>query len=126
MISDINTLKDKLNELYTARDSMVGAESIYVAAALMTVEHEIKVYTAKLGTAVAVHNIRVLKSRREQLRTMLDNDKITYNSRTTGDCLNELNRVREALELQESKLKECGYEEYMIEQQGYLIADYDS
>jgi hypothetical protein len=57
---------------------------------------------------------------------MLDNDKITYNSRTTGDCLNELNRVREALELQESKLKECGYEEYMIEQQGYLIADYDS
>lgn len=126
MNHDINTLKDKLNELHSARESMIGTESVYVAAALMTVEHEISVYTAKLGTAVATHNIRVLKNRQQELRAMLDNDKITYNSRTTGNCLNELNRVRKALETQEKTLAEFGYDEYMAEQQGYLIADYDS
>lgn len=125
-MQDINTLKDKLNELYSARESMIGTESVYVASALMTVEHEISIYTAKLGTAVATHNIRVLKGRQEELRALLDNDKATYNLRTTGDCLKELNRVRKALEAQEAKLKEFGYEEYMAEQQGYLIADYDS
>jgi hypothetical protein len=133
MTNDINTLKDKLNELYTARDTMVDTPTIRAAYAQVNVELQIRETQRQLAYAVAEHNVKVLKNRREELRSLLDNDKATYNSRTAGEVLDELNRVRKALQLQEEVLHQIAYEEYQdelqqahAEYQGELIADYDS
>lgn len=127
----INTLKDKLNELYTARDTMVDTPTIRAAYAYANVEMQIRETHRQLAYAVAEHNIKVLKGRQEELRALLDNDKATYNLRTTGKVLDELARVRKALQGQEEVMHQIAEEEYQdgLQQalaEGELIADYDS